>query len=149
MHLTERFRGLWFLELGHQSRRRDVIDLLAAPTEALSRIRQKAATGRALSRAEWTVVAHVAQHGLETVAMTKPNRLSPDCFIPVLDAFSAVYDVRTVPHTRHDPYYLATCLRSVDPPSPSMRHRCPRRCGQRWRKPGAGFVSAFPDASPG
>ena len=106
LHLTQRFRGLWFLGLGHHSHRRDVVDLLAVPTETLSRIRRKAGTGRALSRAEWTVIAHVARHGLETVVMKKPNRLSPDWFIPVLDAFSAVYDVRTVPHTRHDPYYL-------------------------------------------
>jgi hypothetical protein len=106
MHLTERFRGLRFLGRGGVSHRREVVDLLAVPTEALSRIRRKTATGRALSRAEWTVVADVAQHGLETVAMTYPNRLSPDSLIAVLDAFAAVYDVRTVPDTRHDPYYL-------------------------------------------
>jgi len=106
MHLTQRFEGFGFLRWGHHSRRREVVDLLAVPTEALSRIRRKACTGRALSRAEWTVVADVAQHGLETVAMTYPIRLSPDSLIAVLDAFSAVYDVRTVPDTRHDPYYL-------------------------------------------
>jgi len=106
MHLTQRFEGFGFLRWGHHSRRREVVDLLAVPTEALSRIRRKAGTGRALSRAEWTVVADVAQHGLETVAMTYPNRLSPDLFIAILDAFSAVYDVRTVANTRHDPYYL-------------------------------------------
>lgn len=106
MHLTQRFRGLRFFGPGRLSHRREVVDLLAVPTEALSRIRRKAGTGRALSRAEWTVVADFAQHGLEKVAMTKPNRLSPDWFIPVLDAFSAVYDLRTVPDTRHDPYYL-------------------------------------------
>lgn len=106
MHLTQRFRGLRFFGFGHDSRRREVVDLLAVPTEALSRLRRKAAAGRALSRAEWTVVAEVARHGLETVAMTYPNRLSPDSLIAVLDAFSAVYHVRTVPDTRHDPYYL-------------------------------------------
>ncbi len=106
MHLTQRFRGLWFLGRGGLSHRREVVDLLAVPTEALSRIRRKVGAGRTLSRAEWTAVADVAQHGLETVAMTNPNRLSPDVLIAVLDAFTAVYDVRTVPDTRHDPYYL-------------------------------------------
>lgn len=106
MHLTQRFERFGFLKRGHHSRRREVVDLLAVPNEALSRIRRKADTGRALSRAEWTVVADVAQHGLETAAMTNPNRLSPDSLIAVLDAFSAVYDLRTVPDTRHDPYYL-------------------------------------------
>jgi hypothetical protein len=118
MHLTQRFRSLRFLGRGRLSHRREVVDLLAVPTEALSRIRRKAGTGRALSRAEWTVVADVAQHGLETVAMTNPNRLSPDSLLAVLDAFSAVYDVRTVPHTRHDPYYLgnlpAECRPAAD-----------------------------------
>jgi hypothetical protein len=106
MHLTQRFKGLRFLGRGGLARRREVVDLLAVPTEALSRIRRKAGTARTLSRAEWTVVANVAQHGLETIAMTYPNRFSADSLIAILDAFSAVYDLRTVPHTRHDPYYL-------------------------------------------
>jgi hypothetical protein len=106
MYLPQRFEGFRFPRWGHHSRRREVVNLLAVPTEALSRIRRKAGMRRALSRAEWTVVADVAQHGLETVAMTYPNRLSPNSLIAVLDAFSAVYDVRTVPDTRHDPYYL-------------------------------------------
>jgi len=107
MHLTQLFEGFLLLRNGHHSCRREVVDLLAVPTEALSRIRRKAGKGRrALSRAEWTVVAHVAQHGLETVPMTHPNRLAPDSFMAVLDAFSAVYDLRTVADTRHDPYYL-------------------------------------------
>jgi hypothetical protein len=37
---------------------------------------------------------------------TNPNRLSPDSLIAVLDAFSAVYDLRSVPVTMRDPYYL-------------------------------------------
>jgi hypothetical protein len=106
MQLTQRFRDLTFFGGGGVSRRREVVDLLAVPTEALSRIRRKAGTARTLSRAEWTVVASVAQHGLEAIAMTYPNRLSPDSLIAVLDAFSALYDVRTAPDTRHDPYYL-------------------------------------------
>ena len=127
MHLTQRFRGLRLLGRGRLSHRREVVDLLAVPTEALNRIRWKAGTGRTLSRAEWTAVADVAQHGLETVAMTYPNRLSPDSLIAVLDAFSAVYDVRTVPETRHDPYYLgnlpAECRPTVDdaPTSAAVR----------------------------
>jgi len=127
MHLTQRFRDLRFLGRGGLSHRREVVDLLAVPTEALSRIRRKAGTGRTLSRAEWTAIADVAQHWLETAAMTYPNRLSPDLLIAVLDAFSAVYDVRTVPDTRHDPYYLgnlpAECRPAIDeaPTSAAVR----------------------------
>jgi hypothetical protein len=117
MHLTQRFRDLRFFGRGGLSRRREVVDLLAVPTEALSRIRRKAGTGRALSRAEWTVVAHVAQHGLERVAMTYPNRLSPDSLIATLDAFSALYDVRTVRGTTHDPYYLGNLPAECRPAS--------------------------------
>lgn len=117
MHLTERFERFGFLRRGHHSRRREVVDLLAVPTEALSRIRRKAGTERRLSRAEWTVVADVAQHGLETVAMTNPNRLPPDVLIAILDAFTAVYDVRTVADTRHDPYYLGNLPAECRPAS--------------------------------
>jgi hypothetical protein len=125
MHLTQRFRELTFFGRSGLSRRREVVDLLAVPTKALSRMGRKAGTGRTLSRAEWTVVADVAQHGLETIAMTHPNRLSPDSLIAVLDAFSAVYDVRTVPDTRHDSYYLgnlpAECRPAIDEASSAVR----------------------------
>lgn len=117
MQLTQRFERFGFLRRGHHSRRREVVDLLAVPTEALSRIRRKAGTGRALSRAEWTVIADVAQHGLETVAMTYPNRVSADSLIAVLDAFSALYDVRAVSDTRHDPYYLGNLPAECRPPA--------------------------------
>lgn len=106
MHTIRRFKGLRFWWPHHRDCRGEVLDLLRAPTEALSRIRRKADAGRALSRAEWTVVAHLAQHGMETAAMTYPNGLSADSCIAVLDAFAAVYALRTALDTRRDPYYL-------------------------------------------
>jgi hypothetical protein len=82
------------------------MDLLAVPTDALRRVRRKAEAGRVLSRTEWTVVAHFGQHGMETVAMANPNRLSTESLMAVLDAFAAVYDMRQEPDTRQDAYYL-------------------------------------------
>jgi hypothetical protein len=38
--------------------------------------------------------------------MTMPNRVSTDSLLAVLDAFAAVYDVRTHPDGRRDGYYL-------------------------------------------
>lgn len=106
MPITWRFRGLRFLGLARPDRGREVIDLLADPTDALRRVGCTADRGRVLSRAEWTVVAHFAQHGMETVAMTNPNRLSTESLMAVLDAFAAVYDARMDPDTRRDMYYL-------------------------------------------
>ena len=90
-------------------RRKTVIDLselLAAPTEALREARQKAAADRALSRAEWKMVAYFAQQGLETIAMHTPNRVSTDSLLAVLDAVAAVYNLRQHPDTRRHAYYL-------------------------------------------
>lgn len=83
--------------------RLEVLDLLAAPTDALRQVRRKAEQGRVLSRAEWTVVAHFAQQGVETSA---PNRILTASLIAVLDAFAAVYDLRRRPDTRREAYYL-------------------------------------------
>lgn len=106
MSITRRFRALRFLRPNRQHRRGEVRDLLSAPTDALGRIRRKADAGRVLSRAEWMVVAYLAQHAMETVAMTDPTRLSTDSLITVLDAFGAVYDMHTERDLRRDPYYL-------------------------------------------
>lgn len=106
MPITRRFRGLRVLGLGHPDHRREVIDLLADPIDALRRVRRKADAGCVLSRAEWTVVAHFAQHGMETVAMTNPNRLSTESLIAILHAFAVAYDMRQDPDTRYDAYYL-------------------------------------------
>lgn len=104
---TYLFRGLPVLRSLRRDHRREMVRLLAAPSEALRRARRKAVAGRALSRAEWIMVADCARHGLEAAAMAHPQRLSPDSLTSVLDAFAAVYEVRTVIETRHDPYYLS------------------------------------------
>lgn len=52
------------------------------------------------------MVAHFAQQGLETVPMTGPSRVSTDSLMAVVDAFAAVYDLRTVAITGRDTYYL-------------------------------------------
>lgn len=106
MFIIQRLSGIRFLGFPRRDHRRDVIDMLAAATDALRHVRRKAAAGRRLSQAEWTVVAHLAQQGIETAAMTHPNRLSADSLVAVLDAFAAVYDVRSALDARHDPYYL-------------------------------------------
>src|SRR3954469_25039438 len=45
---------------GAREERLEVVDLLAAPTESLAKIRRKGKAGQMLSRAEWTVVAYFA-----------------------------------------------------------------------------------------
>ena len=81
--------------------------------------------------------------------MTYPNRLSPDSLIAVLDAFSAVYDVRTVPDTRHDPYYLGNLppeCRSAAGIDEAPTSTAVRTAVAETRR---GFVSGFLGASPG
>jgi hypothetical protein len=107
MSVTYRFRGLRVPGFLRRDHRREMVGLLAAPSAALRCARRKADAGRALSRAEWIVVADCARHGIEAAAMAHPQRLSPESLTSVLDAFAAVYDVRTVTDTRHDPYYLS------------------------------------------
>src|ERR1700674_4750973 len=46
--------------------RLEVVDLLAHPTDTLLQIRQKGTAQHPLSRAEWIVLAHFLQLGLET-----------------------------------------------------------------------------------
>lgn len=107
MSVTYRLNMLRVLKFLGRDHRREMVGLLAAPSETLRRARRKAVEGRALTRAEWIVVADCARHGLEAAAMAQPQRLSPESLTSVLDAFAAVYDVRTVAETRHDPYYLS------------------------------------------
>lgn len=106
MPIARRFRGLRLLGRARPDRRREVIDLLAAPTDSLLCIKRKGNANHLLSRAEWTVVAHFAQQGLETVPMTGPSRVSTDSLMAVVDAFAAVHDLRTVAITGRDTYYL-------------------------------------------
>jgi hypothetical protein len=84
----------------------ELSDLLAAPTDALREARRTIDADGVLSRAEWELVAHFAQQGLETLAMNTPNRVSSDALLAVVDAFAAVYDLLQRPDTRRQAYYL-------------------------------------------
>jgi hypothetical protein len=94
-----------FLESARDDRL-EVVDLLAEPTESLLRIRRKAESGRVLSRAEWTAIAHFARHGLEASPTQTPNPVSRESVIAALDAFLAVYDLRDDEVSRLDAFYL-------------------------------------------
>ena len=45
--------------------RMEVVDLMAEPTETLLQIRRKGEAERVLSKAEWRILAHFVQQGLE------------------------------------------------------------------------------------
>src|SRR6266498_573110 len=53
--------------------RLEVADLLADPTDALLRIRRKGEAPLGLSQAEWTVLAHFVQEGVEFYSAKTPN----------------------------------------------------------------------------
>lgn len=97
----------------------DLSDLLAAPTDALREARRIVDADGVLSRAEWRLVAHFAQQGLETLAMSAPNRVSTEALLAVLDAFAAAYDLRRCQDTRRHPYYLGNLPAECRPSRPA------------------------------
>jgi hypothetical protein len=95
-----------------------VIDLLAQPTENLSQIRRKGAAGTVLSRAEWTVLAHFIRHGVEAASPHAPNAVSRGSLVAILDAFLAVYALRTEGDPRLDAYYIGNLPHEDRPTAP-------------------------------
>src|SRR6266704_817999 len=84
----------------------EVADLLATPTETLLEIRRKGEAQHILSRAEWILLAHFVQKGLEAYTERTPNPVSNESLIAVLDAFVAVYELRTERTSLRDSYYV-------------------------------------------
>ncbi len=85
--------------------RLEVVDLLAEPTNALLEIRRKGEADHILSKAEWTVLAHFIQQGLEAFSGDTPSPVFRESLIAVLDAFLAAYELRKGAST-WDEYYL-------------------------------------------
>jgi hypothetical protein len=86
--------------------RLEVVDLLEDPTEALLEIRRKGEAQHPLSRAEWTLLAHFIQQGVEAYSTTTPNPVSRDSWIAILDAFDAAYALAGERASANDAYYL-------------------------------------------
>lgn len=87
--------------------RLEVVDMLVNPTEALVQIRRKGEAKHILTRAEWTAVAHFAQQGMEAFSDRTPNPVSSESLGDVLDAFLAVYELRSDARaSKRDEYYL-------------------------------------------
>ena len=85
----------------------EVAELMENPSEALLQIRKKGEAQHILSRAEWILLAHFVQRGLETYSDRTPNPVSSESLIAVLDAFLAVYELRTERASTRDPYYVS------------------------------------------
>ena len=73
--------------------------------EANNSIVKMQAAGDVLSKAEWTVLAHFVQQGLEAFSGDTPNPVSRESLIEVLDAFLAGYELRKGASV-WDEYYL-------------------------------------------
>jgi len=86
--------------------RLEVVDLLAHPTDTLLQIRRKGTAQHPLSRAEWMVLAHFLQRGLEACSARTPTPPCRDSFVAVLDAFLAVYELRTTRASPRDALYV-------------------------------------------
>ncbi len=84
--------------------RLEVAELLADATAALAGARRKAEAGLSLSRAEWIVLAHYVQLGVES-SIADP--ISPGTMRVILQAFLAAYQVRRGKKTSRDAHYLS------------------------------------------
>jgi hypothetical protein len=82
------------------------VELLAHPTDTLLQIRRKGDARQLLSRAEWSVLAHFVRHGIEASSGLTPNPVSCDSLFAVLDAFLAVYALRTERTSERDAWYV-------------------------------------------
>ena len=87
--------------------RLDAVGLMAEPTDSLLQIRRKGEAQHILSKAEWILLAHFVQQGFETFSGRTPNPISRDSLLAILDAFSAVYELRTQRSSEWDSYYLS------------------------------------------
>ncbi len=84
--------------------RLEVAELLADATAALAGARRKADAGLSLSRAEWIVLAHYVQLGVEN-SIADP--VSPETMKGILQAFLAAYHVRRGKKASRDAHYLS------------------------------------------
>ncbi len=114
--------------------RMEVVDLLADPTDALLRIRRKGDAQSVLSRAEWTVLAHFVQHGLEGSSDITVNPVSRESIVGVLDAFLAVYERRTESKCGLDAQYLGNLPFECRPATSKRAARGDRPTGEIVRR---------------
>jgi hypothetical protein len=84
--------------------RLEVAELLADATAALAGARRKAEAGLSLSRAEWIVLAHYIQLGVENYIA---DPISSETMKGILQAFLAAYRVRRGKKTSRDAHYLS------------------------------------------
>jgi hypothetical protein len=84
--------------------RLEVAELLADATAALAGARRKVEAGMSLSRAEWIVLAHYAQLGVES---SIADLISLETMKGILQAFLAAYQVRRGKKTSRDTHYLS------------------------------------------
>lgn len=84
--------------------RLEVAELLTNATAALAAARRKAEAGVSLSRAEWIVLAHYVQQGVESHAS---NRVSAETMKEILQAFLAAYKVRRGKKSNLDTHYIS------------------------------------------
>jgi hypothetical protein len=84
--------------------RLEVAELLADATEALAGARRKVEAGLSPSRAEWIVLAHYAQLGVES-SIADP--ISGETMRGILQAFLAAYQVRRRKRANRDAHYLS------------------------------------------
>ena len=84
--------------------RLEVAELLADATAALAGARRKVEAGLSLTRAEWIVLAHYVQLGVESPIA---DPVSPETLRGILRAFLAAYQVRRGKKPSRDAHYLS------------------------------------------
>src|SRR5260370_30076291 len=96
----------------------EVADLMAKPTDTLLEIRRKGEAQHILSRAEWILLGHFVQKGLEAYTERTPNPVSNESLIGVLDPSLAVVKLRTERTSLRDSYFVNNVPSEVRPAKP-------------------------------
>lgn len=103
--------------------RLEVVNLLVDATDTLVQIRRKADAQKPLSRAEWAVLAHFVQHGVEAFSSHTPNPVSRDALLTILDAFLAVYNLLIEGTSQWDAVYVGNLPSECCPATPRRGSR--------------------------
>jgi hypothetical protein len=88
--------------------RLEVAELLTNATAALAAARRKAEVGLSLARAEWIVLVHYVQQGVESQT---GDLVSRETMSGILEAFVAAYKVRRGKKSSRDEHYLSNLPR--------------------------------------
>jgi hypothetical protein len=121
--------------------RLEIVDLLEDSTKSLREMRQKVLDGNPLSQAEWAVLAHFVQQGIEAITFRLLNTLTRQALAEVLEAFLAAYELRAEPDQGKNSYYLKNLIYQVERSMGSKQRAVTAEFVRRVVRENVGYLS--------